>query len=251
MAENKEALLCRGVVVNFLRGELESRYSRENLARFGEFESLPEEVLTAFRTFVLDRIYPEPENRMQLNRAFETLEALLHSPTRIQPLVRATMGSFWRLGRKIPAAIQAGRRTMQAFGHMCEVEEIMVGAALANGLPSRGAKVQDELAGLFNELPPEPFEQLVNGLVALLRSLSDRAMLDAALEIARKLERLILNSPKKWTEAEKAGVTLARETLEEGLALFTLLDPEQTETLIEGVERVEWDWIETLREAYS
>ncbi len=251
MAESNKALLCRRAVVNFLRAELEHRYSRENLARFGEFESLPEEVLTAFRVFVLDRIYPEPEKRMQLNRAFETLEALLHSPTRIQPLVRATLGSFWRLGRKIPAAIQAGRRTMQAFGHVCEIEENMAEAAVAKGLPSGGPLEQEELAGLFNELPPEPFERLVNGLLALLRSLSDRAMLEAALEIAEKLERLMLDSPKKWTEAEKAGVTMARETLEEGLALFALLDPTQTETLIEGVERVEWDWIETLREEYS
>ncbi len=246
MAGNKEALLCRSAVVNFLRGELEARYSTENLARFEEFESLPEEVLAAFRAFVLGRIYPEPEKRMQLNRAFETLETLLHSPSRIQPLVRATLGSFWRLGRKIPAAIQAGRRTMQAFGHVCEVEEIMAAAASEQKIEDR-----DGLAGLFCELPPEPFERLVNGLVALLHSLSDRAMLDAALEIAQKLEQLMLDSPEKWTDAEKAGVMLARETLAEGLGLFTLLDPAQTKTLIEGVERVEWDWIETLREECS
>lgn len=251
MSKNNEPLLCRRAVVDFLRTELESRYSRENLARFEEFESLPDKAHAAFRAFVLDRIYPEPEKRAQLNTAFETLDALLHSPARIQPLVRATLGAFWRLGRKIPAAIQAGRRTMQSFEQVCEIEEIIAEAALAKGFPSDKGIGRGEIAGLFDALPHEPFEQLVNGLVALLHSFSDRAMLEAALEIAGKLECLMFDSPAKWTEAEKAGVTMARETLEEGLALFALLDPTQTETLIEGVERVEWDWIETLREEYS
>ncbi len=234
------------LAIAFLRAGLERRYAPEALAGVEEFAGISADTVAAFQAFVLGRVYPEPEERRKLNEAFETLHHLLRSPGRLRSLLSVALSTFWRLGRKLPAAAQAGRLTLDTFEKVRRVEEL-VARAFQDAAISPCTRPDDKkLSAVLAPLPKQPFLELAGALTALLRALSDESVLEAGLELTRTLEAATAKSPAKWTAEERDGLRLARETLEEAMALFSLLPPDRRLPLIQGVARIEEVWASSL-----
>ncbi|HNY86605.1 MAG TPA: hypothetical protein PKN23_08905 [Candidatus Hydrogenedentes bacterium] len=234
------------LAVAFLRAELEKRYAPEALSRAEDFAGVPPDTVEAFRAFVLGRVYPEPEERSKLNEAFETLHQLLRSPARLRSLLSVALSAFWRLGRRLPAAAQAGRLTLETFEKVRRVEEL-VARTFQDADVSASTRPDDKkLLAVLAPLPKKPFLELADALTALLRALSDESVLHAGLELTRTLESATAKNPAKWTAQEREGLRLARETLEEATALFSLLPPDRRAPLIQGIARIEEEWANSL-----
>ncbi|NLV41201.1 MAG: hypothetical protein GXY15_08220 [Candidatus Hydrogenedentes bacterium] len=231
------------LAIAFLRAGLERRYAPDALAGVEEFAGISAGTVAAFQAFVLGRVYPEPEERRRLNEAFETLHHLLRSPGRLRSLLSVALSAFWRLGRKLPAAAQAGRLTLDTFEKVRRVEELVARAFQDADVPPRTPPEDERLSAVLAPLPKQPFLELADALTALLRALSDESVLEAGLELTRTLESATAKSPAKWTAQERDGLRLARETLEEATALFSLLPPDRRPTLIRGIARIEGEWV--------
>lgn len=234
------------LAIAFLRAGLQRRYTPEALSGAEEFAGISADTVAAFQAFVLGRVYPEPEERRKLNDAFETLHHLLRSPGRLRSLLSVALSAFWRLGRKLPAAAQAGRLTLETFEKVRRVEELVARAFQDAGI-SPGTRPDDKkLLAVLAPLPKQPFLDLADALTALLRALSDESVLEAGLELTRTLESATAKNPAKWTAQERDGLRLARETLEEATALFSLLPPDRRPNLIQGIARIEEEWVNNL-----
>ncbi|HOH51930.1 MAG TPA: hypothetical protein PLI98_14450, partial [Candidatus Hydrogenedentes bacterium] len=234
------------LAIAFLRAGLERRYAPEALAGVEEFAGISAGTVAAFQAFVLGRVYPDPEERRKLNEAFETLHHLLHSPGRLRSLLSVALSAFWRLGRRLPAAAQAGRLTLETFEKVRRVEELVARAFQDAGISASPPPEDKRLFAVLAPLPKEPFLELADALTALLRALSDESVLHAGLELTRTLESATAKNPAKWTAQERDGLRLARETLEEATAIFSLLPPDRRPTLIQGIARIEKEWANSL-----
>jgi hypothetical protein len=233
-------------VIDFLRDELEKRYEYANLKRFAEFKEIDPKIVDAFRTFALRRIYPIGETRTEIDAAFDHLSEILTSPKKIKALGVAILPIVWKLGRKLPVALLAGQRTINAFHCASKVEALLVEGVKQAGLDwSKGldsATVGKALEGL----PREPFENLIESLVLLLQSASDRQILDAGFDLLQQIHKVMQSDHANWSEVDLAGVKLALTTLKEARELFPLLTDKDVIRLIRGIEEVEKAWFESL-----
>src|SRR5688500_17755435 len=115
----------RTIVLAFSRDVLRRRYEIENVRRFRSFDNMGDQPITKMRELFLDPIYPPPEQRNQLDEAFDRLGEMLRSPSRMGPLMGAAFKSMWRLGHRLPTAINAGRSTIDAFSKTRHLEQLM------------------------------------------------------------------------------------------------------------------------------
>jgi hypothetical protein len=62
-----------GLLILAYRKSLQKRYSRENLNRFQEFTSIDQATVDRLTSYFLELLYPELEERIKLDQAFEAL----------------------------------------------------------------------------------------------------------------------------------------------------------------------------------
>ncbi len=242
----REELLEKAIIEAY-RAALRRRYQLNMVRQYPEFNAIPDESVEELREFFLKDVYPPVEKRAAFEDAFEHLSGILHSPRRRAPLTKVALGSVWRLGPRLPGAIAAGKKTVDAFVRTQEVEDEMVTAAQRLGLAETDFEDAHGLERMMRELPERLFVDLIFDMLELLRSLSNVDTLSAMVDIMERSVHVMESRPELYGEAEIAGVTLGLGVLREGLHLFRPMRKREVSALIEGIERVEMDWFGRLR----
>jgi hypothetical protein len=234
-------------VVAFLRDELERRYRYENVQRFKDLQSIDPEIVTAFRGFVLCRIYPEGAARAEIDEAFATLHELLRSPLKMASLGSVALSAIWRLGRRLPAAVSAGQQVINSFSCASVMEAALRDAVLERGIAWESGLNVEEMRPVFAELPPSFSEARIEALVRLLELSTKRETMQTGLELLQNIADTMSAGGEAWTDMDRRGVTLAMATLREAVALFSRIDDRDVAHFIRGIQAVETDWDHALR----
>lgn len=229
-------------VAAFLREELRLRYQPEQVRRFPELDALSAARVNELREFFLSNVYPPPERRARIEAGFEHLQHLLRSPARLRPLLRALAGSLWRLGRKLPAALAAGRGVVDAFERVRGMEGRVL-AALPDGAVTRAAMLQ-ALAAFSNK----EIDALIGDLTGLLQQFSQVDMLAAMVDAIGRCKEAMDAYPQTYPEVERAGVALALETVSCALDLFRDIPAAEFALIIRGTALIERNWHDSIRE---
>jgi hypothetical protein len=229
-------------ILQFYREELRQRYQSEHLKRYPQFQDLPEDQIDRLREFFLRRIYPPAEQRAEIDRAFEHLSLVLHSPRKLQPLMRGGLASAWRLGAKLPQAINTGRACFDAYRETRRLEEHLLREARAMGLHPEDADDRPKMLQLLTRFPDHEVKRLIRDVTALFRALNNPGLLETALEFLRLCEKTTEKRRDLYTEEDTRAFRLGIAVMEEGIGLFRSLNAEQVPRLISGIEQVEEDW---------
>lgn len=234
-------------VIAFYRDELRKRYTLKNVRRFAPFEPISDSDIAALRDYFLDNIYPPPAERRKLDDAFEQLGAIIKSPRRLQPLMAAALGAFWRFGRQLPAAVSAGRNTFDAYRESRKLEEHMVRNADTIGLGPEDADKRERMLMLLANVPEEDVVRLIEDILTLFRTISNVELLSTTADIMDHFVEIMRGRPELYSENECAGIALGTGIVRGGLALFRQMAPEQLPMVVDGIREVEYDWFERIK----
>ncbi|HEX71881.1 MAG TPA: hypothetical protein ENN65_00985 [Candidatus Hydrogenedentes bacterium] len=226
----------------FLREELRRRYEIENIRRFRELDALDSARVNTLREFLLANVYPPTERRAQIEAAFEHLSVLLRSPGRLRPLLRALAGSLWRLGRKLPAALAAGRGVADAFVRMRDMEKRLV--TVVRDMQGDRTATLDRAAMVraVASFSKTEIESFIRDLTRLLEQLSHTDMLSGMVNVIRRCKDAMDAHAQTYPEAERAGVALALEIVSGALELFRTIPSSEFALITQGVMLIEQDW---------
>lgn len=237
----------RHAVLKFYREELRDRYELENVRRFDAFEAVSDAQIVELRDFFLQQIYPNPQEREKLDAAFDRLASMLRSPKRMQPLMGSALTSLWRLGTKLPAAISAGRATIDAYLKTRQLEGEMIAEAERVELQPADYGRREKMIQLLNAVPEDQVLQLIDDILALFKALSNVEMLKVAVQFMESCIKVMEKRPDLYSEEDLQGVRLGMDLLHQGLALFLDVRKEHFPLLIEGIHQLELDWYERVR----
>jgi hypothetical protein len=236
------SLTLKHAVLTFYRDELCSRYQLDNVRRFKEFETISDEQITALRDFFMGQIYPVPAERERLDLAFDRLSQMLRSPKRMQPLMKAALTSLWRMGHRLPAAIGAGRATIDAYVKTRVLEGAMMDEGKRIKLKQADYGVRSKMVRLIVAVPDQQVLQLIEDILALFNALSNTEMLKVAVEFMKECLAVLEKRTDLYDDDDREGVRLGLELLEQGLGLFLQVKKEQFPLIIEGIHQLELDW---------
>ena len=234
-------------VLDAFRGEIEIRYSLDNLREHEALADIDDAFLVELCDFLLDNMYPEAERRDELDEAFEHLHGLLRSPSQLKPLVRTALSSMWRLGRHLPRAMSAGLRATEAMREGRKLELQLVEEAGECGLAPGDFAERGALAMTVARIPEQVVEKLVAEVVDLFSVLSDEKTLSVMCEIMEQALGVMEAKPDTYDDPQRLGVALSLEVVRGGLDLFERLNGDQFKRILETVERVELAWFDAMR----
>jgi len=235
------------LVLNFYRDELRDRYDLDNIRRFDVFSAVREDQLIALRDFFLEQIYPPPQHRQELDEAFDRLGEMLRSPMRMKPLVGATIRSMWRMGTRLPSAINAGRSTIDAYSKTRQLEGMMVKEAVKHEITPADAKKRERMLKLLNNVPESVVTKLIHDILNLFHALTNVEMLQVAADFMSQCVTVMEDRTDLYSDDDRAGIQLGLTLLQEGLALFKDMDPAIFPQVIQGIQMVEMDWFKRVQ----
>ncbi len=236
------SLALKHAVLKFYRDELRNRYELSNVRRFSQFAPVSDDQIVALRDFFLEQIYPVPEEREKLDLAFDRLNVMLRSPKRMQPLMGAALTSLWRMGHRLPAAIGAGRATIDAYVKTRLLESEMMAEAVRVDLKEKDYGKRKRMVLLIKAVPDKQVYQLIQDILALFHALSNVEMLKVAVAFMRQCLDVIEKRSDIYTDEDKEGIVLGLELLEQGFQLFSAVEKPQFPQIFDGIHQVELDW---------
>ncbi|MFP4501281.1 MAG: hypothetical protein ACLFTT_09815 [Candidatus Hydrogenedentota bacterium] len=237
----------RSAIIQFYREELRHRYDLANVRQFEPFEDVPDETIVALRAYFLEHVYPPPEDREQLDEAFNHLGRLLRSPKRMRPLVGTAFSSLWTLGRKLPGAISAGRATFDAYSETRKLEQYMLSEAIARDYHEGDIEDRYKMLHLISSIPEKHVRRLIKDIMNLFHSLTNIALLRTSCTIMTRCYEIMEERPDLYDACERDGLALGLALLNGGLELFAQMDRSLFPQIIEGIEQVEHDWYNRVR----
>jgi hypothetical protein len=247
MASSSEEQL-KTLIIQFYRKELELRYQLDNVRRFSTFKEVPDDTIARLRDYFLGHIYPPPRDRKKLDEAFDHLGRLLSSPKRLRPLVGTMFTSLWTLGRQLPAAISAGRSTFDAYAETRKLEQYMLKEARKQVLTVADSGDHHRMLSLIARIPEKHVHRLIKDIMSLFHSLTNIALLRTSHEIMQRCYDIMESRPEIYEEDEREGLRVGLRLLQGGLELFESMDARLFPVIIAGIEEVENDWYERVRE---
>lgn len=246
MARNDTAL--RHAIIEFYREEMRKRYLLRNIRRFDAFDGVPNEQIHALRDYFMEHIYPPCEDRDRLDDAISRMGDVIKSPRRLRPLVGATLSSVFKLGTSLPTALSAGNSTLDAYLEARKLESFMLEAAKRSGVTEADARDYESMIGILAEVPEKEVMRLIKGIMKLFRALSNTKMLQTAVDFLGRCAEIMTERPELYHESEVEGIRLGRAMVQGGLDLFLDMPPDQFPGIIRGIEEIELDWYNTVRE---
>jgi len=231
----------------FLRDELHTRYLARNVRRFPEFAELDPGLIRAYRDFALLRLYPLGAQRAEIDHAFAALHEILHSPAKMASLGAMVVGLVWKLGRRLPATLAAGKHVIDAFSAATAVETALVETVVKTRTPWKSGLDRRAMSPVFAALTEDIFENLVRTLERLLDTAANRDTMETGIRLLDAIAETMRKNAHQWSDADRHGVNMARETLGEALRLFACLHQDDVPLFIKGVAALERDWYRALR----
>jgi hypothetical protein len=241
-------------IIEFYREEIRQRYQLERLREIPDFDSIPDTILNALREYILKRLYPSADVRVEMDEAFGNLARLLRSPGRLTPLIGTAIATMFRLSFHLHAVVGAGIATVDAIMDTQQLETSLMEVAetirpeLERLLVSRKneKKYRQTMLRLICGVPESTVRGLIDNVIRLFGALSDIKMLAGILHLVEGCASVMESRKNVYTDKDRESMKLCLEVLREGHNLFVQLKPKDFPKLIKGIERVEVTWYESV-----
>jgi len=227
-------------IIEGYRNSIRERYQYPKLHQTYDIpETIGEETVVGFRDFFLDYVYPNYERRMELDKAFQSLDDYLKQPQKLIQLVLDTSKLIFRYGRHLPKILNTGVKALQSFRAATKFEHIFIEEAIKNNIkpPYDLAKI-DRLIGSLSKAEIEDF---IVTTESLFETLHDKVLMGKIIDIIQHLVAIMRNKEKIYTTSQIKGLEFGLETLKEGSRLFNALAPIDQVLLISLVTQIERD----------
>ena len=229
--------LTRSLLTSY-RGLIEERYEYDNLVTaYPPVKAIPREILEGVRAYFLEYVYPDVEQRIVLNDAFDSLEGHFKNPGHLLQIFADASSLVFRFGLQFPKAMRAGLNTLKTFRSSIRFESFILDKA--RDLNIEPPTDSETIRRLVSTIPPKSSYGFIKDFETIFSALSDLKLLEKTVGVIRELIQTMKKHPKVYSEEEIAGIQVGFHILDEGLKLFRKMDKFQQETLREMIPSVE------------
>jgi len=215
-------------IVDAYRKVINDRY--DYVAINGSYQlpdSFTEAKFDALRSYFLTHIYPPPEQRAQLNAAFDNLEDHIGNPRYLLSILMDSVGILFKYGRHLPKILKTGLKAMQSFKKANRFEHQLAQAAVQDGRKPPFSK--EDIAFFTSQLSEDEVYGFINDSLSLFETLHDHELVKRVIDIVNQLISKMLARPNVYPSSEIEALKLGRNLIVEGFALFeSLTELEQT-----------------------
>ena len=202
-------------------------------------ETVDKETVDAIRDYFLNYVYPDFEQRTELNDAFESLDNYIKQPEKLLRILKDSFKLIFSYGRHLPKILSAGLKALKSFTAASKFEDALVEEASKSSVnpPFDTEKIN----GLIAQLSRKEIDDFIEGSRSLFETLHDRALVEKIKEILSQLIRIMRGNPASYSPDEVKGLEIGLEMITKGDALFNKLSKEDQQIAIQLVIDIEKD----------
>jgi hypothetical protein len=231
-----------GVLILAYRQSLKLRYSKENLSRFKEFESIDSGTVSKLINYFLELLYPEIEKRRELDKAFCSLESFIHSPGKLFGLLGSVGTIIFKFGKQFFSAAQAGVSALKSYVKANQFEAILYENALKKINSGEDIFLEKNFNGLIAKIPKPEADEFRSQIVSLFKTLSDIKLLAKVEEVLLYVISKMKEKSTIYDENDLLGIELGLIIIIAGKDLFSDLDAKQVAIILKGIDSIEADF---------
>ena len=227
-------------IIEGYRASIRERYQYQKLKRHYKIpETIPKETVVGFRDFFLDYVYPDFEKRMELDKAFQSLDDFIRRPQKLIQVVLDTSKLIFTHGRHLPKIVTAGLKALKSFRAATKFESIFIEKAIDNNIkPPYDLAKMDKLISLLSK---DEVEEFIQTTQSLFETLHNKALMNKIIEIIEYLIAVMKKHKKAYSKSQIKGLEFGLDVLKEGNQLFNTLTEKDQKLLIVLVTKIERD----------
>ncbi|HNC01189.1 MAG TPA: hypothetical protein PLS71_23295, partial [Leptospiraceae bacterium] len=172
-----------GLLILAYRKSLIKRYSRENLKRFKEFEGIDQSTVDKLTYYFLELLYPELEERLKLDQAFDSLASFVHNPDKMFGLLGSVGTILYKFGKQFFSATKAGISALRSYVTAHKFESILYENAKKMIQEGKDIEEDTNFNKLIASIPRKEADDFRHQIVNLFSTLSRKELLQKILEV--------------------------------------------------------------------
>ena len=224
---------------------MEERYQHNNLIKDYDLpKAFDANRVKLFQSYVLEYVYPAPEERKALEEAFENLAGYIKNPEKLLRILIDSGSLIFRYGRHLPKILKAGLKALKSFITANELENKLVENAIE--LKIEAPFSPKDIQTILAHLPKKDLMDFVNNNETLFETLYDRKLVKNIITIVETLITKMKKRPQVYSEAEVNALTIGRDIIKQGNLLFDNLSKKEQRQILGMVLRIEKEAIEKL-----
>jgi hypothetical protein len=236
--------LHKAIIIGY-RELMEERYQYEYLQK--EYQLPPAfdaKRVELFKNYFLDYIYPAPEERKTLEAAFGNLAAYIKNPEKLLRILLDSSSLIFKYGRHLPQILKAGLNALKSFMTATELENKLIENAIA--LKIEAPFSPKDIQTMLTHLSKKDLMNFIANNEVLFETLYDRKLVKNIIEIVETLIAKMQKRPQVYTPAEILALTIGRDIIRQGNALFDELNKKEQQEILETVLKIEKQSIERI-----
>ena len=225
---------------------ISERYAHSSIIAQYDIPAAFTETRTAMvRDYFLNHLYPSPEKRAELEKAFQDLDNYIKNPEKLLRIILDSGSLLFKYGRDLPGILQAGLRALKSFRSATALEKKLVQTALDHSMQPPYSS--ENIKTLLAVLSAEEIEDFIQNNEALFKTLQDRKLVKKVLEIIGHLLAKMRKKPNIYTAEQVNALTVGYHIIQQGDLLFDQLSKTEQEQILAFVLQMERDFLGGLK----
>lgn len=225
-------------IIEKFREMVAKRYQYEELKeRFDLPPSITSEVIDDVKTYFLGAIYPEPEERQRLEKAFGNLAGYVRQPKKVWGLFGSMAGALFKFGRHFLQAFKAGLASLDSFVGAKRFEQNMAEIANKNGIQPPIS--DEEYEDCYYQLERADVQQFITDVKSLFGAMVNTPLLIKTISILDNVVETMSKNPNTYPQDDIDGILLGRSLLQKGYELFSKYDETTKQLMVDIIYKNE------------
>ncbi|MDF3820234.1 hypothetical protein P3G55_10000 [Leptospira sp. 96542] len=238
-------------LITLYQKSLKQRYEISALERYPKYASIPRETINKLILFFTNFLYPKYDERIQLDRAFDSLSGFVHNPSKVWGILGNLAASIFKFGRHFPLALKAGMRALHAYVTAHEFESFLVNELSKETNPKEILENPYGMEKIISGVKKEQADQFRKDIGELFSVFTDSLLVNKIILIMEDIVKRMETKGTLYTEEDKNGIRLGVRILKEGQDIFKNLRKEEISLILQAIDEVERDFYLSACERFS
>ena len=217
LSDNEQQLASH--LIDKYRDSVELRYTYENLAdRFELSSQVTREVIEDLKSYFMECLYPQAEQRAKMDEAFDGLNSFITHPAKTWRLLGNMTMAVLRFGHHFPMALKAGLVSLQSYIDAKQFERDLLKAAIK--LKYEEPLSDEQFERCIGQIKRKELEDFTEDIVSLFKSMTNTKLLKKTIVIMKDVVKKMKKYPDLYTTKDFEGVEMGIHILERGYDLF-------------------------------
>ena len=232
-----ESKVLEGIIIVY-RKLIDDRYQYQKLKGSSDLpDSISKDQIDEIRNYFLTFIYPDLQQRLVLNDAFESLDHFIKNPGKLLQILVDSVSLVVKHGRYLPKILRSGIKALRSFREASFFEKQLVQKAIESKIepPYTEANIHH----FIRQINRDSIDEFIESTRSLFNVLHDRKQVSKIKEIIAFLIAKMKKQPKSYSKDEIKALEIGFELIDKGDQLFERIGKENQQLLIDFIVTIE------------